>query len=193
MGVGCSQGVLSLRPAKVLIMIVSFQSFGSSIIKAHVATDKVVSKARDTIAQSMQQFLDSCSLAGITRDEDGTKSIGAEIRGSQCFIDAVAQGLIEQTTVTNYAQGAMRAYFHNAAWYASAFVSEEKGGLPALPWSKGGKGKTGAKTGKVKTTDNAALLDTLRKAIEQAMLLNRLEVKGMLIDVAVEIDPSFTV
>ena len=174
-------------------MIVSFQSFGSSIISAHVATDKAVVKARDTIAQAMIQFLDACALAGITRDETGTKSIGEEIRGAQCFIDAIAQGLIEQTTVTNYAQGAMRAYFHNAQWYASAFVAEDKGGLPALPWSKGAKGKAGAKSGSTKTTDDKALLETIRKALEQAVLLNRHTVRSILIDAAIEIDPEFTI
>ena len=174
-------------------MIVSFQSFGSSIVSAHIATDKVVAKARETIAKSMQQFLDACSMAGITRDEAGTKGIGEEIRGSQVFIDAIAQGLIEQTTITNYAQGAMRAYFHNAAWYASAFVSEEKGGLPALPWSKGGKGSKGAKAGGTKTTDDKALLETIRKALEQAVLLNRDTVRSILIDAAVELDPEFTI
>jgi len=174
-------------------MIVSFQAFGSSIVSAHVATDKVVAKARDTVAKAMQQFLDACASAGITRDEEGAKAIGAEIRGAQCFIDAVAQGLIEQTTVTNYAQGAMRAHFHNAAWYASAFVAEDKGGLPALPWSKGSKGKTGAKAGSTKTTDDKALLETIRKALEQAVLLNRHTVRSILIDAAVEIDPEFTI
>lgn len=173
-------------------MIVSFQSFGSSIIKAHVTTDKVVIKARDTIAQAMQQFLDACSLAGIARDEAGTKSIGEEIRGAQCFLDAIAQGLIEQNTVTNYAQGAMRAYFHNAQWKPSAFLAEDKGGLPALPWSKGAKGSKGAKTGTVKSTDDKALLETIRKALEQAVLLNRDTVRSILIDAAVELDPEFT-
>ena len=173
-------------------MIVSFQSFGSSIISAHVATDKAVVKARETIAQAMIQFLDACSLAGIARNEEGTKSIGEEIRGAQCFLDAIAQGLIEQNTVTNYAQGAMRAYFHNAQWYASAFVAEDKGGLPALPWSKGAKGSKGAKTGVTKTTDDKALLETIRKALEQAVLLNRDTVRSILIDAAVELDPEFT-
>lgn len=172
-------------------MIVSFQSFGSSIVSAHVATDKAVVKARESIAKSMQQFLDACSMAGITRDEAGTKSIGEEIRGSQVFIDAMAQGLIEQATVTNYAQGAMRAYFHNAAWYASAFVAEEKGGLPALPWSKGAKGSKGAKSGSTKTTDDKALLETIRKALDQAVILKRDIVRSILIDAALEIDSEF--
>ena len=174
-------------------MIVSFQSFGSKIVAAEIARDKTDAKFRDIIAIAMQQFLDACSMAGITRDEAGTKSIGEEIRESQVFIDAVAQSHIERTTVTNYAQGAMRAHFHNAAWYASAFVAEDKGGLPALPWSKGGKGKTGAKTGVTKTTDNAALLATIRKALEQAILLNRDTVRSILIDAAVELDPEFTI
>lgn len=174
-------------------MIVSFQSFGSKIVAAEIARDKADAKFRDVIAVAMQQFLDSCALAGIARDEEGTKSIGEEIRGSQVFIDAVAQSHIEQNTVTNYAQGAMRAYFHNAQWYASAFVAEVKGGLPALPWSKGAKGSKGAKSGSTKTTDDKALLETIRKALEQAVLLNRHTVRSILIDAAVEIDPAFTI
>lgn len=173
-------------------MLVSFQSFGSKVVAARIAADKAEGKSRDIIATAFQQFLDSCSLAGITRDEEGTKSIGAEIRGAQCFIDAVAQGLLEQATVTNYAQGAMRAYFHNAQWYASAFVAEVKGGLPALPWSKGAKGSKGAKAGGTKTTDDKALLETIRKALEQSVILKRNTVRSILIDAAVELDPEFT-
>ena len=172
---------------------VSFNAFGSTILTATTAADKALGKARDIVASAFQQYLDSCTVAGVTRDEAGVKSIGDEVRTCQVFLDAVAIGLIEKNTVTNYSQAAMRAYYHEVAWYASAFVSEEKGGLPALPWGKGAKGKTGAKTGKVKTTDNKALLDTIRKAIEQAVILNRLETKGGLIDLACEIDPDFKV
>ena len=173
-------------------MNVSFNIFGFSIIAAVAALDKASGKARDVVAQSFAQFLDACVLAGVSRDETGVKAIGAAVRDCQAFIDAVATGTIEKATVTNYAQSAMRAYYHDTAWYASAFLSEEKGGLPALPWSKGAV-KSGARTGTVTTTDNKSLLDTLRKAIEQAVLLNRLETTGGLIDLACEIDPDFKV
>ena len=172
---------------------VSFNAFGSTILKATGAADKAQGKARDIVASAFQQYLDSCTVAGIARNEAGVKSIGDEVRTCQVFLDAVATGTLEKNTVTNYAQSAMRAYFHEAAWYASAFVSEEKGGLPALPWGKGAKGKTGAKVGKVTKTDNKALLDTIRKAIEQAVLLNRDVIKSILIDAALEIDEDFKV
>lgn len=174
-------------------MLVSFQSFGSKIVAAEIARDKADAKFRDVIAIAMQGFLDACAVNGITRDEAGTKSIGKEIRESQVFIDAVAQNHIERNTVTNYAQSAMRAYFHNAQWYASAFLAEDKGGLPALPWSKGSKGKTGSKAGGIKTTDDKALLESIRKALEQAVILKRDVVRSILIDAAVELDPEFKV
>ena len=172
---------------------VSFNAFGLTIVKATGTADKAQGKARDIVAQAFTQYLDSCTVAGIARDEDGVKSIGEEVRTCQVFLDAVAIGTLEKNTVTNYAQSAMRAYFHDVAWYASAFVSEEKGGLPALPWGKGAKGKTGAKVGAVERTTDKALLDTIRKAIEQSMILNRLEMKGVLIDLACEVDPEFKV
>lgn len=172
---------------------VSFNKAASAIVKAMSAADKAQGKARDIVASAFQQYLDSCTVAGIARNEAGVKSIGDEVRTCQVFLDAVATGTLEKNTVTNYAQSAMRAYFHEAAWYASAFVSEEKGGLPALPWGKGAKGKTGAKVGTVTKTTNKALLETLRKAIEQSMILNRLEMKGALIDLACEVDPEFKV
>ena len=171
---------------------VSFNSFGSTVLNATAAADKAHCKARDVVAQSFAQYLDACTVAGITRDEDGCKAIGEEIRTCQVFLDAVAVGLIEKNTVTNYAQSAMRAFYHGDAWYASAFLSEEKGGLPALPWSKGAT-KSGARVGKVSTTDNKALLDTIRKAIEQAVMLNRDVIRSILIDAALEIDDDFKV
>jgi len=172
---------------------VSFNAFGSTIINATTAADKAAGKARDIVAQAFTQYMDACTVAGVTRDEDGVKAIGEEVRTCQVFMDAVAVGLIEKNTVTNYAQSAMRAYFHDVAWYASAFLSEEKGGLPALPWSKGAVKGGKARVGKVSTTDNKALLDTIRKAIEQAALLNRDVIKSILIDAALEIDEDFKV
>lgn len=171
---------------------VSFESFGSSIIRATATADKASCKARDAIAQAFSQFLDACVIAGVTRDEEGCKALGEEIRTCQAFLDGVPMGTIEKATVTNYAQSAMRAYFHDVAWYASAFLSEEKGGLPALPWSKGAT-KSGARNGKVSVTTDAELMLTIRKALEQCTLLNRDVIKSILIDAACEIDPDFKV
>ena len=171
---------------------VPFESFGSSIIRATVAADKASGKSRDVISQAFGQFLDACSIAGIPRDEEGCKALGEEIRTCQAFLDGVPMGTIEKNTVTNYAQSAMRAYYHDVAWYASAFLSEEKGGLPALPWSKGAA-KSGARNGKVSVTTDKDLMLTIRKALEQCTLLNRDVIKSILIDAGLELDPDFKV
>ena len=172
---------------------VSFNIFGFAIVTATAAQDRASEKFSAKLAQVFTQFLDSCTVAGIARDEVGVKAIGAAIRDCEAFIEPVANRTIEKATITGYAQSAMRAYYHEASWYASAFLSEEKGGLPALPWSKGAVKGGKARTGTVTKTDNKALLDTIRKAIEQAVLLNRDVIKSILIDAAIEIDPDFKV
>ena len=174
-------------------MIVSFQSFGSKVVAARIAADKAEGKSRDIIATAFQQFLDSCALAGIPRDLENVDAIGKEIRESQVFLDAVAAGYLLRETVTNYATAAKRAYFWNMDWKASGYANPDKGGLPFLPEGKGAKAEAKAKVGKVQSTTDKALLETLKKAIEQALILNRLEAKGLLIDVACTIDPEFKV
>lgn len=173
-------------------MSVSFESCGSLIVEAAIEADKVEAKNRDAISNAMTKFLDSCAIAGITRDIAGTKAIGDTIRGCQVLIDAVAQGFVKTPTITNYAQGAMRAYFWDLPWTPCAYHNPEKGtgGLPFLPGGKGAKAAE-AKAGSITKTTDRELLATLKKAIEQALILNRLEVKGMLIDVACAIDAEF--
>jgi hypothetical protein len=176
------------------MQVASFDSCGSLIVKAAIAADKLEAKNRDAITVAMTKFLDACAVTGVPRDEAGTKAIGEEIRGCQALLDAVAQGHVKTNTVTNYAQGAMRAYFHNLKWTPCAYHNPEKGtgGLPFLPGGKGAKAAE-AKAGSITKTTDKALLETLKKAIEQALILNRLEAKGMLIDVACTIDPEFKV
>jgi hypothetical protein len=189
--------------------MVSFNTTATVVIKSMKAQEAASIKGGEVIEAAFIQYLDACTIAGIPRDQEGVDAIGKEILECQVMLDAIAiLGPVFKNTVSSYSGGAKRAYFLNVQWYASAHLHPLKGGLAFLPWGKGAKAEaarlaalaaggeapaTKARTGNVTTTDNKALLDTLRKAIEQAMILNRLEMKGSLIDLACEIDPDFKV
>ena len=172
---------------------VSFNKAASAIVKALAMQDKAAVKGGQLIETTFIQYLDSCTLAGVTRDQAGVDAIGKEILGCQVMVDAIAiYGPVFKTTVSSYAGGAKRAYYWDAQWYASAHLSPEKGGMEYLPWGKGAKAAK-ARSGKVSVTTDAELMLTIRKAIEQAFLLNRDVLKSILIDAACEIDPDFKV
>lgn len=175
----------------------SFDRRATAILAALESLDGAASKCADAIQATMMAFIDEVYIATGKRDEATCKALGKAIRESQVFIDAVAQGMIEKTTITNYAQGAMRALHYNVAWAPRLFQDSDM----RLPWSKkpaaekaeGTKGSAtdAKKAGKVQTTTDKELLDTMRKAIQQARLLNRHLTVGLLIDAAQEIDAEF--
>ena len=179
------------------ISVVSFNKSASIVIKALKAQEGAVIKSGKVIESTFLQYLDSCTMAGIPRDQAGVNAIGKEILECPVMAEAIAiYGPVFRNTVSSYSGGAKRAYYWGLDWYASAHLSPEKGGMAYLPWGKGAKAeaaKKGARAGTVTKTNNEALLATLRKAIEQSMILNRLEMKGALIDLACEIDPEFKV
>ena len=164
----------------------SFDAAASAIMEALEACDAVSARASTLIVITIQQYLDSATASGVKRVQASCEAIGQAVRDA--FVDYVAMGQIEGKTVTEYAQGAQRAFFFDCPWTPGIKNDADK----KLPWSKKA-GKSGAKSGKVSTTDTAALILTIRKGIEQAMLLNLLECKGGLIDLAVELDPEFKV
>jgi len=112
--------------------IPSFESHASAIVTALSALDKAAGKSRDAIALAMQAFIDAAYAAGCDKDEETVKALGVEVRTCQTFIDAVASGMIEAKTCTEYAQGAMRAYFHGMPWTPSLKNDPDA----SLPWSK---------------------------------------------------------
>ena len=192
------------------IQMVSFNATAKVVIKSLKAQETAVIKGGEVIEAAFLQYLDACTIAGVPRNQEGVDAIGKEILECQVMLDAIALlGPVFRNTVSSYSGGAKRAYFHGVAWYATAHLAPIKGGLDYLPWGKGAKAEAArlaalaagddvqpakkARTGTVTTTDNKALLDTIRKAIEQAVILNRLETKGGLIDLACEIDPDFKV
>jgi hypothetical protein len=190
---------------------VSFNTFGSTVIKAMKAQEAAAIKSGELIEATFLQYLDACTIAGVPRTQEGVDAIGKEILECQVMLDAIALlGPVFKNTITSYSGGAKRAYYWDAQWYASAHLHPLKGGLAFLPWGKGFKAEQArlaklaaegagesptkkAKAGMVESTNNKALLDTIRKAIEQAVILNQLEIKSILIDAACVIDPDFKV
>lgn len=179
---------------------VSFPTFNAralAIQSALQGLDQASALAADVIKASMQGYIDEVFLATGKRDQATCTMLGKMIRESEVMEQMVMDMLIEKNTVSHYAQGAQRALHYNIEWTSYLFQDAER----KLPWSKkpasekaeGTKGSSTdvRKAGKVQTTTDADLLDTLRKAIQQARLLNRDMTVGLLIDAAQEIDPEF--
>lgn len=177
----------------------SFDRRASAIIGAHEVFDKASATLSDTIRMHMQAYVDEVFLATGKRDQATCNALGKAIRESQVVIDACeGDGGMERNTFTNYAQGAMRALHYGIEWAPRLFQDKEY----LLPWSKRtakadkaentkGSATDPKRAGVVERTTDAELITTLRKAIQQARLLNRHLTVGILIDAAQELDPEF--
>jgi hypothetical protein len=165
-------------------LVPSFDNAARAIITAQAKADRMSSKTGAIIAQSIQQHIDACAVANVPRDLQGVNAIGKGIRECQAFIDAVAIGTFEKKTITEYAQGAMRAYFHNVP-FSQGLKNDPSMVLP------GGKAKA-AKAGSVTTTNNDALVKTLVKALEQCRTIGNDATAAGIVDLIVEIKPDFT-
>jgi hypothetical protein len=161
----------------------SFETNAKLIIAAQTAADRVAVKTSDAIAQAIQKHLDACAVAGVPRDLQGVNAIGRGIRECQAFIDSVATGFFEKKTITEYAQGAMRAYFHNTAFTAS-LKNDPAFKIPA----KDGTVKAGA----VSTTTVVAFHKTLIKALQQARMLGLDEQAADMLDFCLEVFDGFS-
>jgi hypothetical protein len=165
-------------------IVPSFDNSAQTIVTAQKAFDKVAVKASAAIVQAMQQHLDACAIAGVPRDLPGVNALGEGIRECQVFLDSVALGLFEKKTITEYAQSAMRAYFHNVP-FSPALKNDGDYKIPA----KDGSVKS---AGSVKTTSNEALYKTLQKAIGQCRLLGQDEKAADLLDFCLDNFDGFT-
>jgi len=177
----------------------AFDQRATAIIGAHEVFDTASATLSETIRLHMQAYVDEVFLATGKRDQATCTALGKAIRESQVVIDACeGEGTMDKRTFTNYAQSAMRALHFNIEWTPRLFQDTER----LLPWSKRtpkadkaentkGSATDPKKAGKVTTTTDKELLDTYRKAIQQARLLNRDSQVGALIDLAVEIDSEF--
>ena len=158
-------------------VIPSFDSGAKSIIAAQKAADAVAIKTSEAIVMAIQKHLDSCAVAGVPRDLGGVNAIGRSIRDCQVFIDAVAIGFFEKKTITEYGQGAMRAYFHNV-FFTASLKNDPAFKIPARDGT--------VKKGPVSTTTVAALHKTLIKALQQARQLGLIEQAADLLDFCLE-------
>lgn len=108
------------------------------------AAERVHGKFNDKVKALFNAWLDAARAAGVPRDEAGCKALRRAFVEHEVIARGVVEGVWLRSTITNYAQGAMRAFYHGAEWSARAFQSEDKGGLPALPWSTQPKGAASA-------------------------------------------------
>jgi len=121
------------------------------------AAERVHGKFNDKVKALFNAWLDAARAAGVPRDEAGCKALRRAFVEHEVIARGVVEGVWLRSTIANYAQGAMRAYYHGAEWSARAFQSEDKGGLPALPWSTQPKGAAAAPAkAKAKAADKAA-------------------------------------
>ena len=144
--------------------------------------DKAALSATAVLSQTIMMYLDSCAVAGLVRDSKTSSAISAAIRAG--FADAIASMDIEKGTVYNYANGAARAWFHNVDWEPTTFQN------PALAVPNA-NGKTKVKSGSVTTTNNAALVKTLVKALEQCRTIGNDTLAAGIVDLILEVNPEF--
>lgn len=137
-----------------------------SLIAAQAMYDRGVSKASakfaDASATIFNSHIDGAIAAGLDRSQEGCEALRKSIVEHEDIKKAIAEGLWERATINGYAMGAMRAFFHGQPWTARAFQAEDKGGLPALPWSK----KAGEKKSKPGAQHKAAASETTPKGSE---------------------------
>jgi len=139
----------------------------ATVVKAWGEFDKASAKLRDVTQAAFQHAIDSATVAGVTRDEAGTKHLMATIRGAAPFVEAISLGMLERKTVTEYAQSAGRAFFHGVPFTANLKNEPDM----ALPWSKAKPTAEAEKAGAVTSTSREALDQTGRKWLQQARLL----------------------
>jgi hypothetical protein len=160
----------------------AFDSFAKPIVAAHKAHDAATDKLSAIVARTFQAYIDVCAKAGIGHDKPSIDAIGAAIRECETFKYHVGMGNFERTTITNYAQSAMRAYFHGVPFAPSLFTNKEMG----LPWGKTSGGGDAKTSGKVQSTSRAELDKTLSKALAQARLLGLTEFAANVLDLCLE-------
>ena len=179
--------------------IPSFNKSAAAIISATKAFDGAGVKFSAAVVIAVQTFLDACAVAGIARDQAGSEAVKLAISENETMYRAwFYDSTLQKTTVTEYAQSAKRAYFHNVP-FTQSLKNNPDFKVPDANGNVKGSGKVStdtakaAKAGKVSKTTVPALVETLRKALEQAKLLHLDLVHAILIDACVEIDPDFKV
>ena len=104
----------STKPA---VTAPTFNAHAANIVKAYGAFDRATSKFSAEVSRTLNTYVDACRVApGMGKDEASCKAMQKAIREAEAFTRAVAEGLLEPKTITEYAQGAARALFHGVEW-----------------------------------------------------------------------------
>lgn len=170
----------------------------SKTVAALIAYDKAASKASEAIAKAMGDIVTAATASGLPRNEKGVKHLMQHVRECQTFIDAAAEGLILAKTITEYAQGVGRAFFHGCEWTPRLKNDPSM----ALPWGKAkpkaSEGGTEidsettmaskAKPGKVKTVSKDDAFATARLLLSQLRALNLSSVAADILDEMLEVE-----
>jgi hypothetical protein len=160
----------------------AFDTYAKPLIKGFEAFDNATAKLSATVEMTFQAYIDSCVKAGVARDKAGVTSIGKAIRECETLKPYIESGAFEKSTFTNYAQSAMRAYYHEVPFAPSLFTNKEMG----LPWGKTSGGSDAKTSGKVQSTTREELDKTLSKALAQARLLGLTEFAANVLDLCLE-------
>ena len=176
----------NVKTASVVVALPEFDSSATTIIKAYEKFDKASEALDTTVNATMQAYIDQCNKAGLGKDKADVDRLGKMIRDSQVVLDIVALGAMPRKTFTEYAQSAMRAFFHGVPFYASLKGNPDMG----LPWG-GAKGDKQNASGVVISTTREALDKTLCKALEQARLLGLTEFAADMLDLCIDRLDSF--
>ena len=117
--------------------IVSFESFAPAIVSALESADRAATAYASVLSEQINAYIDACYKAGYEKNETDCSWIKYELVNCPAFVDAIAAGLLLEKTVNEYANGAMRAFFHGVPWSASLKND------PAfkLPWVKAKPGR----------------------------------------------------
>ena len=161
---------------KISAVIPDFNSYAKKIVSVQGKADKAAGNASNVISQSIQKYLDACIVSGLARDVQNAHAIKDAIGDCQVFIDAVAVGIYQRNTITAYAQGAMRAFFHDVDWTPTLQNDPEL----KVP-SKSGKVRASGTTTTTKVT-REQLDKTLNKALAQMRELTLDDTAAELLD-----------
>lgn len=117
---------------KLNTLAVAINAMASNVIGALETFDNASSIFADEMRCAMQGMVDAATSAGIKKNQEAVDALGKMVRESEAFLDAVAVGMLERKTVTEYAQGVMRAFFHGVEWTPRT----KNDPALALPWGK---------------------------------------------------------
>ena len=187
--------------AKNLQALMDTVNFNASLLIGALAEfDMAGATLASANKATVQSMVDAATKAGVKKEQGAVEWFGRTIRECEAFVDAVAEGMIEKKTVTEYAQGAMRAFYHGTEWTPRT----KNDPAMALPWGKakapgakvstavGENASAGAKAAETvamgKALPDAALHELLRTTLKALRARNLNEVAAEVLDACLELE-----